>query len=349
MKILYATQATGNGHLSRAREVIPVLQKFGNVTVAVSGSQAEVDLPYPIEHQFHGLSFTFGKRGGIDYRDTVRQMQLGRLARDIRNFDCSRYDLIMNDFEPVTAWAAFTQRHPVLALSHQAAFRSRQTPRPRRRDFVAEAIMGAYAPSSHYAGFHFEPYDDFIHTPVIRSQVRELTPRDGGYHLVYLPAYDDQLLANLLNRIPNHRWIVFSKTVSAPYQTGNVTVRRVNNDEYLPLLESCAGLLTGGGFESPAEALFLGKKLMVVPMAGQYEQRCNAEALRRLGVPVLSKVDQSTLMKIGVWADHGTPIHIPFPDETFKVIDSAIERVLSAEGADAEFIPHSETPELFAR
>ena len=37
MKILYAIQGTGNGHLSRAIDVIPALKKIGQVDVLVSG------------------------------------------------------------------------------------------------------------------------------------------------------------------------------------------------------------------------------------------------------------------------------------------------------------------------
>ena len=39
MKILYAIQGTGNGHLSRARDIIPILQKKGDVDILVSGTQ----------------------------------------------------------------------------------------------------------------------------------------------------------------------------------------------------------------------------------------------------------------------------------------------------------------------
>ncbi len=46
-------------------------------------------------------------------------------------------------------------------------------------------------------------------------------------------------------------------------------------------------MLCGAGFETPAEALFLGKKLMVIPMKGQYEQHINAASLKELGIPVL--------------------------------------------------------------
>jgi hypothetical protein len=40
------------------------------------------------------------------------------------------------------------------------------------------------------------------------------------------------------------------------------------------------------GFEGPSEALYLKKKLLVIPISGQYEQACNAAALQKMGVPV---------------------------------------------------------------
>jgi predicted glycosyltransferase len=51
------------------------------------------------------------------------------------------------------------------------------------------------------------------------------------------------------------------------------------------------GIITGGGFETPAEALFLGKKIMSIPIKGQYEQQCNAAALKTLGAKVLTDMD----------------------------------------------------------
>ena len=50
-------------------------------------------------------------------------------------------------------------------------------------------------------------------------------------------------------------------------------------------------VITGAGFETPAEALYLGKKLMVLPMHGQYEQACNAVALSEFNVAVVNNVD----------------------------------------------------------
>ena len=65
MKILFAIQGTGNGHLSRARDVYPALSKYGDVDVLISGIQAEVDVPFPVKYRMYGMSFIFGKHGGV--------------------------------------------------------------------------------------------------------------------------------------------------------------------------------------------------------------------------------------------------------------------------------------------
>ena len=39
MKILYAIQGTGNGHIARAEDIVPVLKRFGTLDVLVSGAR----------------------------------------------------------------------------------------------------------------------------------------------------------------------------------------------------------------------------------------------------------------------------------------------------------------------
>jgi len=73
VKILYAIQGTGNGHLSRAEDVIPALREYGELDLFVSGAQADIKLSYPIKYTSKGLSFYFGKRGGIDFLKTFKK------------------------------------------------------------------------------------------------------------------------------------------------------------------------------------------------------------------------------------------------------------------------------------
>src|SRR5690348_6172114 len=109
MKILFAIQGTGNGHISRAREIVPLLQQYGEVDLLVSGTQADVLLDQPLSFRFHGFSFIFGKKGGVNHVESLKRMKLSRLWRDVRSLPLKNYDLIVNDFEPVTAWACKLQ------------------------------------------------------------------------------------------------------------------------------------------------------------------------------------------------------------------------------------------------
>lgn len=326
MRILFAIQGTGNGHISRAREIIPLLQQYGHLDILISGYQADILPDQPLSYRFHGFSFIFGKKGGVNHWLTYKNMDLKRLWRDIRSLPLKKYDLIVNDFEPVTAWACRLQGRPSVALSHQASFLSEKTPRPAQRSLYTEWIFKHYAPASEKIGFHFEAYDDFIHTPVIRSEIRSLETRTLDHITVYLPAYDDRLLIKYFHQLPEVRWEVFSKHTRKAYREKNVSVQPVTNAAFNQSLAGCAGLLTGGGFEGPAEALFLKKKLLLLPMHYQYEQQCNAEAARRLGVPVIYKLNDEFTNALKDWIHDPHKIDISFPDDTERIVRGMVER-----------------------
>jgi uncharacterized protein (TIGR00661 family) len=325
MKILYAIQGTGNGHISRAREIVPLLQRYGEVDLLVSGTQAEVTLSQPLKYRFHGFSFVFGTNGGVDKWATYKIMNSRRLLHDIRTLPLQQYDLVINDFEPVTAWACRVQNVPSVSLSHQCSFVSPKTPRPHNWSF-AEWLFKYYSPTTYHIGFHFERYDDFIHTPVIRSEIRNLQPGNLGHYTVYLPAYDDKTLVRLLKKADKVQWQIFSKRQKTYYQEGNVKIFPVNNEGFNNSLANCEGLLTGGGFEGPAEALFLQKKVLMIPMKNQYEQQCNALAASKMGVPVINEIDDQFICHINNWLNDDRRIPVDFPDETAQIVDNMVKQ-----------------------
>lgn len=326
MKILYGIQGTGNGHFSRAIEVIPHLRRYGELDLLVSGNQVDLKLPHPVKFQYPGLSYTFGNSGNIDITRTLTNLKPIRFASDIRALPVSEYDLVISDFEPISAWAARLKHIPVVALSHQAAFLSAKSPRPAGRNRFVEMLFYRYAPSTSAIGFHFDAYDNFIHKPIIRREIRVLHPAEGDHITVYLPAYHESVLAEILRKIPQIQWHIFAKTAGKPRSTGNITIFPVDQEHYLKSLEGSRGLLTGGGFEAPSEALFLGKKLMVVPMQMQYEQQCNAEALRRMGVPSLQQMAESETDAIREWLFSKQAVQVNYEDTTAEIIRDLIDR-----------------------
>ena len=58
MKIFYAIQGTGNGHISRAVQLYPYLKKYGEVDFFLSGSNAQLNVDIPIKFKSKGVCVT---------------------------------------------------------------------------------------------------------------------------------------------------------------------------------------------------------------------------------------------------------------------------------------------------
>ncbi|MBN2613482.1 MAG: hypothetical protein JXB00_18145 [Bacteroidales bacterium] len=325
MKILYAIQGTGNGHLSRATEIIPLLKKKCETDILVSGTQVDLELPFEVKYRLKGLSFIFGKKGGVDIWNTYIESKAKSVRKEIKELPVENYDFVINDFEPISGWACYFKKIPCVSLSHQAAILDKNSPKPKETDLFGKFILKNYAPSSYKIGFHFARYSKNIYTPVIRREIRELKPTDNGHYTVYLPAYDDEQLIGHLKNFDNIRWQVFSKHNKQVIIKKNIEIYPVSNDSFIQSMASSTGILCGAGFETPAEAMFLGKKLMVVPMENQYEQQCNAEALKAMGIPVIKKLKEKNYDNIYDWLNSDYKIEISYPDITAQVINRIFE------------------------
>lgn len=325
MKILFAIQGTGNGHLSRARDVYPELIKHGEVDVLISGIQADVDVPFPVKYKFYGLSFIFGKKGGVDIWDTAKRMKLFRLLRDIKQLPVDDYDLVINDFEPVSGWACKRKNKPCISLSHQCAVLHPAAPKPAAGDLMGLLVLRHYVPTTDAYGFHFKSFGDKMYTPVIRREIRDLQPTNNGHYTVYLPAYSDETIVKHLSQFPEATWHVFSKHNKEPFTHQNVIVKKIDNRAFIESMASGAGVLCGAGFEGPAEAMHLGKKVLVIPMLAQYEQQCNAAGAATMGATVIPTLSEPHYGTIREWLVNGQPIQANYPDQTADIVARIVQ------------------------
>src|ERR1043165_6676758 len=90
-------------------------------------------------------------------------------------------------------------------------------------------------------------------------------------------------------------------------------------------MASATGVLCNAGFGVTSEALFLKKKLLVIPMKTQYEQQCNAAMLKSMGVPVMKKLKKKYHHKIEDWLADKKIVQVNYPDITGKIIDTIVE------------------------
>ncbi len=307
--------------MSRARDVYPELARHGEVDVLISGIQADVDVPFPVKYKVYGMSFIFGKRGGVDIWETARRSRPWQLINDIRKFPVEQYDLVVNDFEPISAWACKGKGLPCVSLSHQCAVLHEKAPKPAESDFIGQLVLTRYAPVTAAYGFHFTAFAENIFTPVIRKEIRALRPSDNGHHTVYLPAYSDEAIIRHLSRFPAVKWQVFSKHNKQPITVGNIEIRKIDNAAFIESMATSTGVLCGGGFEGPAEAMYLNKKVLVVPMQTQYEQQCNAAGAALMGASVIPTLSEASYPVIDNWLSHGQRLIVDYPDITSDIVD----------------------------
>jgi len=326
MRILYAIQGTGNGHIARAIELVPEFWKYGEVDVLVSGHHSELKLPFPVKYRMNGYGFYFGTKGGIDLRKTWKLNSILSFFREVSALQVDQYDLVVSDFEPVSAWACWLKGKACFGLSHQLAVLRQNGEDYGLPGLINRAVMKWYAPVKDGVGFNFRAKGSDILSPVIRKKVRDVHTRDKGHYTVYLPSWSDLFLIAVLSEVRDVDWHVFSKNALAPFSYGNVYVKPVNDEAFVKSLAESRGVLCNAGFETPSEALFLGKKLCVVPMKFQYEQGCNADILEDLGVLVLRQFSKPEALPIlREWVLSPGKTCFPFPDNA----STAVEKLLS--------------------
>jgi uncharacterized protein (TIGR00661 family) len=326
MRIFYAVQATGNGHISRALEILPYLKQYGEVDIFLSGTNAQLGQGLPIVYRSKGLSLDYNKKGGLDYWKIAKKMKPLMIVKDAAKLPLERYDLILNDFECVTSLACKLKRINSVHFGHQASFKSPLSPRPNKKDALGEWVLKNYCSGSINLGLHFKKYDENINTPIIKSAIINAKPSDRGYVTVYLPQYPSSEIATYLKSLTYIHFQVFTRETKTIKQLDNITFYPIDNEMFTQSLIDCHGIITGGGFETPAEALFMGKRVMVMPIHGQYEQWCNAAALQEWGVPVLDNLTTRTGVHIHRWYYGDAPAEKPTFNENAAIIRWMMEK-----------------------
>ena len=321
MKILYTIQTTGNGHLSRARKLIPEFSKHIQVDVITSGPKNDFPLDHPITKHYIGLTLYYQKNGGVNWWNTLLKNNFLQFFIDVITCPIRDYDLIINDFEPVTAWACLLKNKKCIGLSNQFGLNSPQIPRPKSVLRNSIKTLKLFAPVKHGYGFHYKKYNDQLFYPIIREEVLQLNTTLGTDIVAYLPAYNLKQIKSIAQQLPQRNWHIFSTEVKHSFVENHLHMHPVDAQDFLKHLGNCWGVVTAAGFTTTSEALFLGKPLLVVPTKAQIEQAYNAAALKKLGVTVIKKLHSKQLPKIQNWMNHGKIIRLSFKDETSLIVE----------------------------
>lgn len=263
---------------------------------------------------FKGLTFAVEK-GKVNYLKTLWKSDLKQVWRDIRRIDVRPYDLVINDFEPITAWAAKLSGRKVVGISHQCAF-NYSVPR-KNMGLGVRAFMRAFAPVTLPIGLHWHHFDQPILPPMVDLHVPIIKPSEKRI-LVYLPFVTDTRVLDILLQVPEYQFDVYLGAQLSVAKE-NVRFHPFSRSGFQQHLAACEGVVCSAGFELPSETLHLGKRLLVIPIRGQAEQESNAQALRHLGIA--DAADELTLEMLRDWVNKAPPRPTNYPNVAESLVD----------------------------
>lgn len=128
--------------------------------------------------------------------------------------------------------------------------------------------------------------------PLLRRDVKELSPQTGDFYLAYMVncGYSEEVIS-FAKANPNLNIKAYWDKKGAgetEKPLPNLSFHQIHDKHFLQDMAVCKGLVCTAGFESICEAMYLGKPVMVIPVAGQYEQACNALDMEGAGAGIKS-------------------------------------------------------------
>lgn len=326
MHILYGVSATGNGHISRARALIPKLEKRGaKVTTLFSGSASPIAIN---ANAFSSVLTRDGyarpaNNGNVSLAKTVFEnlKRFPNLAQEVLTMDLNPYDVVISDFEPVSAFSRrfrnfiSGEHKPSIGLAHQYAFEKGVPMVPSMLMENAHNLARAKT----RLGMHFHHFGkEGILPPFIADMPDPQEPEEGKI-LVYLGFDNTEDVVAWLKPHKDQNFHVYSKQASEVTIDGNITIKPVDREGFRNDFADCEGVITGAGFMTPAESLHMGKKLLVKPVSFHPEQLSNALALESMGAAhVMHELDSKALDR---FLEDDKAIQIIYPDVLSAVAD----------------------------
>jgi uncharacterized protein (TIGR00661 family) len=348
-KIIYAVAGEGFGHSSRSHLIGQRLIDAGNDVMFVGSKKSLLYLKQyfgPRVKEIFGLSFAYEK-GRIDKSETLKKNLLKLPEANKQNeelfkkhFEPFKPDLVISDFEPFSAWWAWRNRVPFISIDHEHMLTLCSLEHQVKNWF--SRITASVVTECHYVGavayiivnFFEVPLridSAILAPPIIRPVVATLQPIRGEHILVYSTTGKGRdKLQQVLQKFDRQKFYVYGFNESAEYK--NCIFKKRSTEGFLTDLASARGVIASAGFSLISECMYLRKKMLLLPLAGQYEQMINAHYIEKLNLGISSEqLDESTITRFLKEIDKPMPdderIIWPDNDKFFQILQDVLSKL----------------------
>jgi len=300
MRIVYGVQSTGRGHLARFSALKPLLDADGHELLIIISGRDEPprffleSIGATRYERMTGYKMVDDGVGGISKRGTAKAFiadipdLLSRLYQGHKLISAFDPDLIISDFDPITGSPMVAPSVFKVGIGNWAMARQRGAVHlPKTRIARFNTNLAAKLSTSGVdvlLGCHFYPCDENCLPPILRPDIRELTPTNEG-HLPVYHSFQGRLesIATYASRHNTRDIVVYGYPVRPAGMPANMRFE-TRSEQFLHDLATCDAYVGTAGFQSVCEAFYLGKKIIVQPIDGHYEQKWNAAKLEELGL-----------------------------------------------------------------
>ncbi len=348
-KIIYAVAGEGFGHSSRSHLIGQRLLEAGHDCIFVGSQKSLVYLKQYFGErvkEVFGLSFAFID-GRIDKSETLKRnlMKLpegNKLNDELfkKHFKAFNPDLVISDFEPFSAWWAWRKRVPFISIDHEHMLSHCQLEHQGKNWF--SRMTARVVTECHYVGavayiivnFFDAPLSvdsAVLAPPIIRPVVRSLKARAGEHILLYsTTGEDEEQLREVLCKFGGQKFYIYGFKKDLEYK--NCFFKKRSTEGFLADLAGAKGVIASAGFSLISECMYLKKKMLMLPLAGQYEQIINAHYIQKLGLGISAeKLDEDVLARFLDELDKPMPDdeRIIWPDNErfFGILQEVLNRL----------------------
>ena len=319
-KFIIAVQGEGRGHMTQALSVYDLLTEGGHTICAVIlGSSGTRDVPSfffekidcPILKVQSPNFIADKKNKSINLSKSIihNLKKIKTYQNSLREVDKiikeHEPDVIINLFDVLMGlyYRFYKPSIKMVCMAHQYIYLHPEFEFPAGRMLDKMAIkfftkLTAFGSSKNLGLSFYKIYthgdDVVIVPPLLRKEVFNLETSASEFYLVYLVNrgyFEEVLNWHLAN--PEIEIHCFTDQADALYKdyTFNqekLFVHAINDRLFLEMMSKSKGLASSAGFESVCEAMYLGKPVMMVPIAGHYEQYCNSRDAQKAGAGIYS-------------------------------------------------------------
>ncbi len=316
MKILYAVQGTGNGHIARARAMAVAFKQLDiQVDWLFSGRDCNAYFDMQVFGDYRclkGLSFII-ENNQIKPFKSFWQSNLLQFYRDIKSINFGQYDVIVNDFEPITAWAAYLQKKPTIGLSNQMSLLKNNS--AIKSSWLLRKSIRYFAPVTTPIGISWHRLAHNIIPPITIKNPNAISHNPKKI-IVYLPFYSANQLNQIFAQFTDYTFDIFHAEKPDIKHT-HIIFNGFSREAFSKKTAACAGIISNPGFGLSTEAMQMGKKLLLEPVEKHAEQNINASLLKQFeSVTIAKKINTEIISK---WRQYSHVQKVIWPDVALQL------------------------------